>query len=263
MRRVLATAGRTVFFSSLTVAAALASLLVFPQRFLYSMGLGGALVALFAALISLTVLPAVLTLLGRRVNAGAPRFLQRRAAADARPAEGGFWYRLSRFVMRRPVPVATLSALFLIVLGLPFLGIRFNTVDPTVLPKLGERAAGLRNGQRRVPALPRHADLDRPRRREPGPGARGRRPRRRGAGRRRSAAAPAPDPRRDRDRGDLRQPLRLRRQPEHRAGDPRSAEPGGNAGAGQRRDRRLRRLPGEPRAPPADRARRSSSSPPW
>jgi uncharacterized membrane protein YdfJ with MMPL/SSD domain len=134
MRRVLATSGRTVFFSSLTVAAALASLLVFPQRFLYSMGLGGALVALFAALISLTVLPAVLTLLGRRVNAGAPRFLQRRAETDARPASAGFWYRLSRFVMRRPVPVATLSALLLIVLGLPFLGIKFNTVDPTVLP---------------------------------------------------------------------------------------------------------------------------------
>ena len=68
MRRVMATAGRTVFFSSLTVAAALASLLVFPQRFLYSMGLGGALVVLLAALISLTVLPAVLTLLGSRVN---------------------------------------------------------------------------------------------------------------------------------------------------------------------------------------------------
>jgi uncharacterized membrane protein YdfJ with MMPL/SSD domain len=135
MRRVLATAGRTVFFSSLTVAAALASLLVFPQRFLYSMGLGGSLVALFAALISLTVLPAVLTLLGTRVNAGAPKFLQRRAAADARPAQTGFWYRLSRFVMRRPIPVATLSALFLIVLGLPFFGIKFNTVDPTVLPE--------------------------------------------------------------------------------------------------------------------------------
>ena len=60
----MATAGRTVFFSSLTVAAALASLLVFPQRFLYSMGLGGSLVVLLAALISLTVLPAVLTLLG-------------------------------------------------------------------------------------------------------------------------------------------------------------------------------------------------------
>ena len=135
MRRVLATAGRTVFFSSLIVAAALASLLVFPQRFLYSMGLGGALVALFAALIALTVLPAVLTLLGTRVNALAPRFLQRRAEADARPDEKGFWYRLSRFVMRRPIPVATFSALLLIVLGLPFLGIKFNTVDPTVLPK--------------------------------------------------------------------------------------------------------------------------------
>ena len=71
MRRVLATSGRTVFFSSLTVSAALASLLVFPQSFLYSMGLGGSLVALFAALISLTVLPAVLTLLGTRSFAGA------------------------------------------------------------------------------------------------------------------------------------------------------------------------------------------------
>ncbi len=135
MRRVMATAGRTVFFSSLTVSAALASLLVFPQRFLYSMGLGGALVALFAALISLTVLPAVLTLLGSKVNAGAPKFLQRRADADARPDENGFWYRLSRFVMRRPLPVATFSALFLIILGLPFLQIKFDTVDPTVLPE--------------------------------------------------------------------------------------------------------------------------------
>jgi RND superfamily putative drug exporter len=135
MRRVLATAGRTVFFSSLTVAAALASLLVFPQRFLYSMGLGGSLVVLLAALISLTVLPAVLTLLGTRVNSLAPRSLQRRAEADTRPDEQGFWYRLSRFVMRRPAPIATLSALFLIVLGLPFLGIKFTTVDPTVLPE--------------------------------------------------------------------------------------------------------------------------------
>jgi len=135
MRRVLATSGRTVFFSSLTVAVALASLLVFPQRFLYSMGLGGSLVALFAALISLTVLPAILTLLGDRVNALSPAFLKRRAEAEARPASSGFWYRLSRFVMRRPIPVATLSAAFLILLGLPFLGIKFNTVDATVLPK--------------------------------------------------------------------------------------------------------------------------------
>jgi uncharacterized membrane protein YdfJ with MMPL/SSD domain len=134
MRRVLATAGRTVFFSSLTVAAALASLLVFPQRFLYSMGLGGSLVVLLAALISLTVLPAVLTLLGTRVNSLSPRFLRRRAEADTRPDEHGFWYRLSRFVMRRPAPIATFSALLLIVLGIPFFSIKFDTVDARVLP---------------------------------------------------------------------------------------------------------------------------------
>ncbi len=139
MRRVLATAGRTVFFSSLTVAAALASLLVFPQRFLYSMGLGGALVALLAAAISLTVLPAVLTLLGTRVNALSPRFLRRRAEAETRPDAQGFWYRLSRFVMRRPVPIATSCAVFLIVLGIPFFSIKFDTVDARVLP--GEASA--------------------------------------------------------------------------------------------------------------------------
>ncbi len=135
MRRVMATAGRTVLFSALTVAIALASLLVFPQGFLYSMGLGGSLVVLLAAAVALTVLPAVLTLLGTNVNMLAPRFLQRRAETDARPATAGFWYHLSRFVMRRPIPLATLSASLLIVLGVPFLGIKFNTVDATVLPK--------------------------------------------------------------------------------------------------------------------------------
>ena len=94
MRRTMATAGRTVFFSSLTVAAAVASLAIFPQRFLYSMGLGGSLVALLAAAVALTVLPAVLTLLGTRVDSLAPPFLHRRAQADARPAQQGFWYRL-------------------------------------------------------------------------------------------------------------------------------------------------------------------------
>jgi putative drug exporter of the RND superfamily len=134
MRRTMATAGRTVFFSSLTVAVAVASLMIFPQRFLYSMGLGGALVALLAGTIALTVLPAVLTLLGSRVNALAPRFLQRRAEREARPAQAGFWYRLSRLVMRRPIPIATFSAIALIVVGIPFLGIKFTSVDAQVLP---------------------------------------------------------------------------------------------------------------------------------
>jgi uncharacterized membrane protein YdfJ with MMPL/SSD domain len=133
MKRVMATAGRTVFFSSITVAAALAALMVFPQRFLYSMGLGGSLVALSAALIALTVLPAVLALLGERVNALSPKFLQRRADRDARSAESGFWYRLSRFVMRRPLPIATLSTIALLVMGIPFLGLKFTSVDAQIL----------------------------------------------------------------------------------------------------------------------------------
>jgi RND superfamily putative drug exporter len=124
-----------VLFSSLTVAAALASLIVFPQRFLYSMGIGGACVALFAALVALVVLPAVLSLLGPRVNAGAPEFLRRRADREARSTQQGFWYRLSRFVMRRPGPIAAGSAALLIALGIPFLQIRFTSVDAQVLPE--------------------------------------------------------------------------------------------------------------------------------
>jgi uncharacterized membrane protein YdfJ with MMPL/SSD domain len=135
LRDTMRTAGRTVLFSSLTVSAALASLIIFPQRFLYSMGIGGAMVALLAAAVALTILPAVLALLGTRVNSLAPKFLARRAERDARPAQEGFWYRLSHFVMRRPIPVATLSALFLIVLGIPFWGIKFTSVDPSILPK--------------------------------------------------------------------------------------------------------------------------------
>ena len=134
MRRVLATAGRTVFFSALTVSVALASLLVFPQRFLYSMGLGGSLVVLLAAAVALTVLPALLTLLGTRVDSLAPRFLHRRAAADAKPDLEGGWYRLARAVMRRPVPVVAVCTVGLLVLGIPFLRIVFNTIDPRALP---------------------------------------------------------------------------------------------------------------------------------
>ena len=134
MKRTMTTAGRTVFFSSLTVAAAMASLLIFPQRFLYSMGLGGALVALLAATIALTVLPAVLALLGNRVNAWSPKFLQGRAAREATETESGFWYRLSRFVMRRPAAIAIVTTALLIVLGIPFWNLKFTSVDAQVLP---------------------------------------------------------------------------------------------------------------------------------
>ena len=135
LRRTMATAGRTVAYSSVTVAGALAALAIFPQRFLYSMGIGGALVALAAAVISLTVLPAVLALLGERVNSLSPKFLQRRAEADSRPATEGFWYRLSRTVMRIPGRIALASATFLIILGIPFFSINFTSVDAQVLPE--------------------------------------------------------------------------------------------------------------------------------
>src|SRR5262249_52508079 len=135
MKRTLNTADRTVFFSSLPVAAALASLIVFPQRFLYSMGMGGALVALLAATIALTVLPAVLALLGNRVNSWSPKFLQRRAESEATETESGFWYRLSRLVMRRPVVIAIVTATALLVMGIPFLSLKFTSVDAQVLPE--------------------------------------------------------------------------------------------------------------------------------
>jgi uncharacterized membrane protein YdfJ with MMPL/SSD domain len=136
--RTLQTAGRTVLFSSLTVAAALAALLVFPLRFLYSMGIGGVIVALAAMVVSLTVLPAVLAALGPRVNAGAPRFLRRSAEATARPATSGGWYRLARWVMRRPGTVAMVTAGALIVVGLPFLRIAFVPADYRMLPQGSE-----------------------------------------------------------------------------------------------------------------------------
>lgn len=133
--RTLQTAGRTVLFSAVTVSAALASLIVFPQRFLYSMGIGGSLVALFAALISLLVLPAILAVLGERVNSLAPKFLQRRAAREATTNTNGFWYRLAKWEMLRPVLVAGACTVLLLFLASPFLKIKFGDVDAQVLPK--------------------------------------------------------------------------------------------------------------------------------
>lgn len=134
LARTLRSAGRTVIFSAVTVTAAIAALLLFPQRFLYSMGYGGVIVVPLAAMLAVVVLPAVLVVLGPRVNALAPKRLQRAAARDARPDEQGAWYRLSRWVMRRPVRVAVVSAAVLIALGIPFTGIRFTFVDEFVLP---------------------------------------------------------------------------------------------------------------------------------
>lgn len=135
MTRTLATAGRTVAFSAITVAGALASLMVFPQRFLYSMAIGGSAVALVAALIALVVLPAVLTLLGRRVNSLSPAFLARRAERDAQPAEDGRWFRLARFTGRRPLLIAAATVVLLVAAAIPALHVRFTSADARALPK--------------------------------------------------------------------------------------------------------------------------------
>ena len=133
--RTMRTAGRTVAFSGVTVAAALAALLIFRQRFLYSMGVGGAACALIAAAVSLTLLPALLGVLGERVNAGGPKRWKDAIRSEALAERSGFWYRHSRRVMRHPGPVAAGAATLLIALGLPFTGIRFTGVDASVLPR--------------------------------------------------------------------------------------------------------------------------------
>jgi uncharacterized membrane protein YdfJ with MMPL/SSD domain len=135
LRATLRTAGRTVAFSACTVAAAMAALLVFDLRFLFSMGVGGVLVALTAAVVSLTVLPALLAVLGPRVNALSLKRWQLSLHRDAAQVRSGPWYRFSQAVMRRPGPIAAATAVLLIVLGLPFLRIEFTGVDASVLPQ--------------------------------------------------------------------------------------------------------------------------------
>ncbi len=134
IKRTLQTAGRTVLYSSLTVAGALASLLVFPLRFLYSMGIGGMVVALSAGFVALVVLPAVLVALGPRVSSLAPAWLQRSAARSAQASEEGAWSRLGRGVMRRPGVVALATAAVLLAIASPALHLQLIPADAHVLP---------------------------------------------------------------------------------------------------------------------------------
>jgi RND superfamily putative drug exporter len=135
LRNTMRTAGRTVLFSAVTVAAAMAALLAFHLRFLYSMGVGGVLVALTAAVVSLTLLPALLAALGPRVNALSLKRWQVAINRDAAHVRAGPWYRFSQWVMKRPGPIAIGASVLLIVMGLPFLRIDFTGVDASVLPR--------------------------------------------------------------------------------------------------------------------------------
>ncbi|MGG2463636.1 MMPL family transporter [Streptomyces sp. RGM 3693] len=139
------TAGRTVLFSALTVALALSALLVFPLYFLRSFAYAGVAVVALSAIAALVVLPAVLGLLGPRIDALDVRRLFRRgpqpgadhdtlAGPAAGTATGGFWHRLATAVMRRPVLCAAGVITLLVLLGLPFTRISFGLIDDRVLP---------------------------------------------------------------------------------------------------------------------------------
>ncbi len=127
-RRLVESAGRTVIFSGLTVAAAMAAVTLLPQRFLYSVGAGGAIVAVFSAFGALLIVPSLLALLGERVNALSLR------RGPALSDESGGWYRLARGVMRRPVTVALGSAALLLLLAVPILGVNLTIPGTDSVP---------------------------------------------------------------------------------------------------------------------------------
>jgi RND superfamily putative drug exporter len=138
IRTTMRTAGRTVLFSALTVGLSLAAMLVFPVYFLRSFAYAGIAVVAFATLAALVLLPAMLKVLGHRIDAldlrrGIRRLLGRPEPV-AKPVEQGFWYRFATFVMRRAVPVGLIVVAFLVALGLPFLHARFAYPDERVLP---------------------------------------------------------------------------------------------------------------------------------
>jgi trehalose monomycolate/heme transporter len=130
LARTVATAGRTVAVSGVTVAMALASLLLFPEVFLRSMGYGGVATVIVDMLAALTVLPALLAVLGPRVNA----LRVRRSVQRPRSGEPGGWYRLARSVMRRPLAYAAVIVVLLLALATPFFHVSWGGTDARALP---------------------------------------------------------------------------------------------------------------------------------
>ncbi len=128
VRVTVATAGRAVFFSGLTVLLGLLGLILFDFMILRSVGIAGAIVVGLAVAGALTLLPAVLTLIGERIDRWSVRRVQPMPDAD------GPWSRLARRVMRRPLAVLVPTLAALLLLGSPFLHVRFNAPDSSILP---------------------------------------------------------------------------------------------------------------------------------
>jgi RND superfamily putative drug exporter len=136
VRTTINTAGKTVFYSGLTVLVTLSALLFFPLDFLKSFGYAGVSVVTLAVLGALIPLPAIMALLGHKIDKGAVR------KGGITPKEDGRWAHTARNVMKRPVPVVIGSLLLLGVMAAPITNIAFAQVDSRVLPASDPAAIG-------------------------------------------------------------------------------------------------------------------------
>ena len=133
--RAVDTAGRAVFFSGMSVLIGLSGLMLFPLMFLRSVGVAGVVVVAISTFTSLTLLPALLAVLGSRVEALSIGRLGGVAVGGDRPDEHGRWYRIAHFVMRYPVIITVITLTILISLGLPFRHANISSPDATILPE--------------------------------------------------------------------------------------------------------------------------------
>ena len=137
--RTMATSGRTVLFSAVTVALSMSATALFPMYFLKSFAYSGVATVAFVAIASIVITPAAIVLLGKRLDSlDVRRFLRhvvlRRPDPLHRPVEEWFWYRSTKFVMRRWAPVGLAVMALLLLLGLPFLSVKWGFPDDRVLP---------------------------------------------------------------------------------------------------------------------------------
>lgn len=132
VRRTVMTAGRTVVFSATMIVASLGGLLLFPQGFLKSVAYGSIATVALAALTAITILPAMLAILGPRVDALGLKFMRKTKSSEE--IENGMWGRLTRWVMRNPVKVTLPIVLGLVLLTLPVGNIKFGGINETYLP---------------------------------------------------------------------------------------------------------------------------------
>ncbi|HWT47996.1 MAG TPA: MMPL family transporter [Mycobacterium sp.] len=137
--RTMATSGRTVLFSAVTVALSMSATVAFPMYFLKSFAYAGAATVAFVATASIVITPAAIVLLGPRLDALDVRRLLRRMLRRPdpvhKPVEELFWYRSSKFVMRRWAPIGLAVLALLVLLGLPFLSVKWGFPDDRVLPR--------------------------------------------------------------------------------------------------------------------------------